>query len=314
MKSFLIPTEMSAFHPYSAVFTHTLNDIFFFFPFIFLGLWIVSFRFNKKVFFGLGLFFVTIIFVLQWIPVESAIVADRYTYLSYTGLSIIIGNLIQYLYDYKSKVMVKCILPSLIMPLLLLTYNQSNMWQDHTTLFTQAVERYPQNSKLRMLLATGLWTSGNHIEAIDNIEYAINFLGLHTSDAFEKLANCYEEIDEQEKAIAFYNHSIELDPQNYVARYHRGITIMNIDPRKAINDFTIAESSGFEYIQNNIYGPRGVCYSLIGNYDQAIEDFTQAIALGQDLKVNYRDRAITYEKMGLIQKAQIDWNKLSKLQ
>jgi len=247
------------------------------------------------VFLGLSFFLLTIALVLQWIPVGSAIVADRYSYIPYVGLAIIVGRLLQYIFDYKSKWFALVLCFSMVLPLSASSYHQSDIWQDQISLFTKVVDRYPEDAKSRILLATGYWMSNKHNKAIEEIEFAINTLGLHTSDAFEKLANCYEEIGEREKATAFYNHSIELDPLNYVARYHRGICIMDIDPAKALQDFNVAESSGFEYIIKNIYGPRGVCHGRLGQYDLALNDLTKAIDLGQNLKINYRDRAVTYD-------------------
>lgn len=306
ISSFIFPDNMSAFHPYSVVENHSLKELFFFVPFLVLGVLLVSYRLSKRIFFGIGFFISTVILVLQWIPVGSAIVADRYTYLPYIGLAIMILPFMQLLQKKISPFFWYLALSSFIIFLSIKTYDQSDIWQNHVTLFSQSVEKYPEDPKSRMLLATGLWTSGNHHQAIEHIEHAINELGLFTSDSFEKLANCYEEIGESEKALAFYNQSIKLDPNNYIARYHRAIAVMHKNPKLAIDDLTVAESSGFEFIKNNIYGPRGVCYGMIGEYNLAIEDFTKAIDLGIDLKNNYRDRAITYEKMGLMEKARID--------
>jgi len=314
IRSFLMPIDMSAFHPYMALTEHSLKEIFFFAPFLLLALWMVSFHYHKRIFLGLGFFIITVALVLQWIPVGSAIVADRYTYLPYVGLALIGGSAIQYIYNHRSQWLAYFLMIICSLPLIASTHQQSDVWQDHSTLFSQSVERYPEDAKSRMLLATGLWTSGSHKEAIHHIEYAINELGLITSDAFEQLANCYDEIGERDKAIAFYNHSITLDPQNYVARYHRGIAIMNIDPELAIEDFNMAESSGFEYIKNNIYGPRGVCYGMIGQYEKAILDLTTAINLWPNHPENYRDRAITYEHMGQYEKAEQDRKMMTTLE
>lgn len=314
LRSFVFPNMMSAFHPYSIVTSYGMKDLFFFVPFLMIGIWLGSYWFSKKAFWGFGFFISTLVLVLQWIPVGSAIVADRYTYLPYIGLSIILGGFMQYLFDYKSKIASKLLLIVITLPLLFITYIQSDNWQNHSSLFSQSVDQYKDDPKSRILLATGLWTNGEHHKAIEHIEYAINNLGLYTSDAFEKLANCYDEIGDKEKAIAFYNHSIDLDSLNYVARYHRALAIMYSNPRQAIEDFNIVESSGFEYIQINIYGPRGACYGMVGEYKKAIIDLTKAIDLGLDLKINYRDRAITYEKMGKLEEANNDWERLELLE
>jgi len=306
LKNFLFPLEMSAFHPYDFSDIDQVSMLYLSVPIFLLLVLVYSYRYSRVVFLGLSFFLLTIALVLQWIPVGSAIVADRYSYIPYVGLAIIVGRLLQYIFDYKSKWIALVLCFSMVLPLSASSYHQSDIWQDQISLFTKVVDRYPEDAKSRILLATGYWMSNKHNKAIEEIEFAINTLGLHTSDAFEKLANCYEEIGEREKATAFYNHSIELDPLNYVARYHRGICIMDIDPAKALQDFNVAESSGFEYIIKNIYGPRGVCHGRLGQYDLALNDLTKAIDLGQNLKINYRDRAVTYDALGMPDKAQED--------
>lgn len=314
LKSFFNPTYTSPYHPYSSLLDHSMYHYFFIIPLVIVVIWIISNWIDKMAFIGIGIFLSTIVLVLQWIPVGSAIVADRYTYIPYIGLAMIVGSIIQYLNDKRKSILAFIVFAVLTIPLLALTHTQSNQWQDHTTLFSQAVKRYPDDSKSRLLLATGQWTNGNYKSAIKNLEFAINNLGLYTSDAFEKLANCYDEMGDIQKAIAYYNHSIELNPNNYIARYHRGLCIMNTQPSKAIEDFNIAESSNFEFIIKNIYGPRGVCYGMIGDYNNAIKDLTKAIQIGLDLKTNYQNRAITYEQMGLINEAKKDWEMFEKLE
>ncbi len=307
LKGFVTLSEMSPYHPYD--WDNILADKY---KNIIIGLFyggglIYGYFRNKNLFFGLSFFLATVLLVLQWIPVGSAAVADRYTYLPYIGLAYAIGHLLSWM---SRRQIPRFIVPSIICVVVVLlsstAYNQVEKWRDHTTLFSQAVDKYPHDSQSRLLLASGQWTEGNHVDAIENIEYAINELGLYNSDAFEKLANCYYEVGEEEKAKSFYNHSISLDSLNYAARYHRGLLIMHENPTQAILDFDICESSNFEYITKNIYGPRGICYGRIGDYEKAIADFTMAISIGENLAANYADRALTYELMGDKERAEKD--------
>ena len=56
-----------------------------------LALFVWSLRRSHVLAFGLGWYFATLLPVMQWIPVGSAMMADRYTYLPYIGLLFILA-------------------------------------------------------------------------------------------------------------------------------------------------------------------------------------------------------------------------------
>ena len=61
------------------------------------------------------------------------------------------------------------------------------------------------------------------------------------------------------------------------------------------------------------YIGRGVAYANLGNYLQAIEDFTQAINLNPTFVLSYYHRGNCYEKIGENKKAQADFKKVAEL-
>jgi tetratricopeptide (TPR) repeat protein len=193
-----------------------------------------------------------------------------------------------------------------------MTSIQSDIWQDHTTLFGQAIGQYPEDPNIREYYASGLWTAEKVDSALYHIEYAINELGLVKSSSFSLLANCYASKGEAKKAIAFYNEALRLDETNVIARYHRGIQLLEVDPAAAIQDFNICEQSQNSYISRLVYAPRGRAYGMLAQFDQAIEDLEQAIAYFPDDLDNYLDRAITYEYMGREDKAKDDYSTVLK--
>lgn len=303
LKNFFLPTSQSAFHPYSmkAAYNPVLYMLVTFFV---IGLLILAIKNNwSSIAFGIAFYLATIALVLQFLPVGSALVAERYTYLPYIGLAFIAGTFLQNVWNEGHKFLVLSILLLLCYFMTIRTRMQSDVWQDHTTLFQKAVEVYPDDPFSRKALANGLWDNGKLNEAIHHTKYAINELGLTTSSAFELLANCYSEKGEKEKAIAFFNEAIRLDSTNVIARYHRGLELLEIDPNKAIIDFNFCEESNNEYVKPLLYSPRGRAFGISGNYQNALTDLNKAIELFPTEVNNYLDKAITLEKLKRFEEA-----------
>jgi hypothetical protein len=97
---FFVPVNQVAIYPYPAQPQYdsgTFVTLLLLAPFIFIiisGLVIYSLKKTKLFVFGMGFFLVTVMMVLQFISVGVAIIADRYTYLSYIGLAFIPAMLI----------------------------------------------------------------------------------------------------------------------------------------------------------------------------------------------------------------------------
>ena len=307
IKKFFFPTGQSAFHPFSFVIKQVPHLGWFITPILFLAMMIWSFFKYRRIFFGLVFFLLTILLVLQLIPVGSAIVAERYTYIPYIGFGIVIGSILQLYWTKRMKIGLVLLTAFMSVSLVHLTRIQSNIWQNHTTLFKNVVKQYPKEPQPRQYLASGYWTIGMLDSAIYHAEYAINNLGFVDSKAFDLLANCYADKDEPKKAMAFYNKALELDNQNLFARYHRAILLMDIDPKEAITEFDICEQSGNVYITNMIYMPRGRCFGMVGDFELALKDQNTAIQRAPNNIENYLDRAVTFENLGRWDQAIADY-------
>ncbi len=82
-----------------------------------------------------------------------------------------------------------------------------------------------------------------------------------------------------------------------VARYNRGMAEVEKGLyNQAIADYTAAIALNPDYPE--AYGNRGIAYGRIGLYDQAIADETRAIALNPTLDKAYGNRAYAYHLRG----------------
>lgn len=148
------PTYLSTFYPYPFRYTTGwLNNIFYASPFIAMAILTIplyyTYKNNRSYFriaaFGLGFFLANVIFVLQFISVGAAIMADRYSYIAYIGLFFMIP---WFLYEftkkfpaYKTATIVALVFVSLLFSKV--CYDRTLVWHDSESLLSDGIEKYP---------------------------------------------------------------------------------------------------------------------------------------------------------------------------
>jgi tetratricopeptide (TPR) repeat protein len=248
---------------------------------------------NRTIVFGLLFFLINVIFVLQLFPVGSAVMADRYTYLSSFGLLFVLAAGAAFLWQ-KHPVRRNYIMAALVaygLVLSVITVNRFGAWKDRYSFWEDVVRKYPR------------------------FYPALNNLG-----------EFYENDGETEKALQFFNRSIEANSQNQNAYFHRG-SIYGKAGRtpEAIEDFTraIRYYPGFTqaYINRAIaramqgdspgamadldtviarggnesaFFNRGILKNQIRDYDGAIADFREAITLNPSCLQCYYSMGIAF--------------------
>ena len=96
----------------------------------------------------MGFYFVTIALVLQFFPVGMAIMADRYSYLPYIGLSVIPATLIANSTKTKKTILL-VIAGCFVVVMMILSRQQIGIWQNTLTLWSKVIEKYPQTDVAR---------------------------------------------------------------------------------------------------------------------------------------------------------------------
>ena len=110
--------------------------------------------------------------------------------------------------------------------------------------------------------------------------------------AYNNRANCHAAQGNLGEAISDYDIALDLNPGNVRAWINQGITFREMGMYElAIENFDIASILG-NSLQERIYGERGRAYHLRGDWNCAVADYQQAIALlsvKQDLS-KYREK------------------------
>lgn len=152
----LIPIKLSIIHPYP----HKINGFLPFqyylgaaFPFILA--FILFLKRNTKIgrmaIFGFGFYFITIVLVLQIIPLGPSYVSERFSYIPYIGLFYFVCYACHDMYVKSPffahrivKWAIGAIISMYVIILGLTTFQRNKVWKDSITLFTDVVKKYPQ--------------------------------------------------------------------------------------------------------------------------------------------------------------------------
>lgn len=244
----VLPFNLSAYYPYPEKASGMLPRMYYLAPFILAAVVFAiakAQRYRRKLVFG-GLFFmIHIALVLKVVPMGGEIVADRYVYLPYIGLLMIMGWWYSGLPPMNRKrlyVVVSCLICVLFFSVL--SYQQTLIWKDSLTLYDSVLKKYP-----RLVLA------------YSNRGLAKRIIGDHNG------------------ALDDYTKAIQIDPAYAIGYYNRAYTyVIKQNYDAALRDYDKA-------IELNSYNPdmlfnRGLVRFLTGNKQGACEDWRKAFQLG----------------------------------
>ncbi|OQA00845.1 MAG: lipoprotein NlpI [Bacteroidetes bacterium ADurb.Bin408] len=215
--------------------------------------------------FGVLFFIAALSLTLQIIPSRLFIVTDRYTYLPYLGLFIIIG----YLFEEIKKKKVQNALTLLIVVMGLfftfLTYSRNKNWANDMTLGTDIINKNPE------------------------VPYIARAFGVRGNYYLNRLKDF-------DKAMKDYNTALTLDTTDAISYYNRGYLNDKLGNYKGvINDMTKAGQLGIDnYLVNSFLG---AAYFREKDIPKAIENFEISIKKNPDYIENYNNLGAIYSNM-----------------
>jgi tetratricopeptide (TPR) repeat protein len=216
--------------------------------------------------------------VLQFMPVGSAIMADRYSYLSAVGLFFILAWYLDLLFTKKDKIFLsmRWILIGVFLIyigfLYQIAFDQTMVWKNSETLWTDVISKYPQAD-------VSYKNRGNYYGNLNLTDKALNdymvFLRIKQNDAgvYSNVGNIYGIRGETGKALEAYSKSIALD---------------SLNPQTYLN--------------------RAITYAKAKQFSPAVQDYNQAIMLDPGMVEIYANRAYTYLEMGRLDDAIRDFS------
>ena len=306
----ILPIHLSTFYPYPLYENGYLPIEFYLAPLGILALAFFIYKYLKTphkqeqcslvnsenklgVLFGIAFFLVTIVFVLQLLPVGSTIISDRYTYIPYIGIFFIVGQLFGnfYLSNNSKKASLKniflLVLIAYSLSMVVLTRTRCVVWKNSFNLWENVIKNYPQ------------------------VSVAHTNLGL----AYKKLGDKDNEqrFSLYEKALTGYNKAIEVDP-NYKDAYENRGNLFFLTQKYDLAIKDLLKALQLKSTSSVAHNSLGAVYFSIGKYDSALVHFNEAIKNDPVLADAYKNRANTYSVLSRFSEAIIDYNQYIKFE
>jgi len=222
--------------------------------------------------FGLLWFFITLLPVLNFIPIYNPF-AERYMYIPLMGVAIIIAFLLN---EYRYNKIVWAAFVYALIGLSIRTHYRNYVWKDDISLFSNAI-KYPCRPRAYYNLGVAYYESREYEKAIDSYQKAIA-LKPDYYEAYDNLGLIYNSLNKIDEAIALFKKSLIINPKNENAYINLSVSL------KLKGDFTGSIDASQKAIEINpqsteAYINLGKTYMTIKNFDEATKNFRKAIDL-----------------------------------
>jgi tetratricopeptide (TPR) repeat protein len=208
---------------------------------------------RKELLFGFGFYLSTIVLIIQLFPMGSAVVSERYSYVPYIGLSIMLLRILFIEAEQSKNVRLntKLILYGASFYILFFAYQsfqRTKAWTSPETLFSDIVDKKPDAYYAYWLRSTARLNANNYEDCITDCSK-----GLKLNPSYTKFYSV--------RGLAFYN----------IKDYKHAIQDLN-------NYLTNKADDG------EIYFTRAKCKRELQDYTGTIEDYEKALRLNSRLK------------------------------
>jgi tetratricopeptide (TPR) repeat protein len=179
--------------------------------------------------FGCIFFLITIVLVLQILPVGGAIISDRYSYLPYIGIFFIVARWINNLIENKTKSFSKFKIPSIAvltifsMMCCYFSFQRTKVWKNTISLWTDAIEKFDGSAQSFNARGDGYSYIKQYDNAIIDLSRAVE-LKHDYPDAYYNRGRAYFYLGKYNEAIQDYTSAIQYNPSLSVAYYNRSGT------------------------------------------------------------------------------------------
>ncbi|MGD0784670.1 MAG: tetratricopeptide repeat protein [Sedimentisphaerales bacterium] len=281
-----------------------------------LAVTILVLRYTKKypyLFTGWFWYLGTLVPVIGIIQVGGQAMADRYTYITLTGLFIIIAwGMPELLGKFPRRKIVLCILSLVVLfALAVCSYFQTRYWKNTLTLCQHAIEVTNDNYQAHFCMIKPLLEQHRIDDAVLHGQQAVrisptfvpalNALGLSLLEAkrTDDAVSCYRKVlqirpqdaaanfnlawvlassGKFDEAIPLYNQALQIDPNLIDARLHLGFALVGSGKlQEAVKEY---EKVLLAHPDNAVaHNDLGIALVKQGNLDQAIAHFNQAVKI-----------------------------------
>jgi tetratricopeptide (TPR) repeat protein len=262
----------------------------------------------------------TLVPVIGIIQVGNFARADRYTYITLTGLFIIVAwglpELLKKLTSASSvespqrKIAFGVSMVIVLTALGVCAHRQTSYWKNSFTLFSHANQVTQNNYIAYNNLGIAYNDIGRYPEAIEEFGQAVK-IRPHYADAYNNRGAAYDDIGRYPEAIEDFSQAIRIRPDAEVYT-NLGIVYRRLGRyAEAIDAYkqAINIKPGLAEAYNNL----GFAYSGLSRYAEAIDAYKQAIKIKPDLAIAHKNLGVAYLAIGDKKSALAEYNILKSL-
>lgn len=293
----ILPYNLYPFYPYPNKVTGSIPAIYslaFIGALLLIGAIIWFGRKDKRIWWAGAFFLIAISTVLQILPVGSALVADRYYYLSSVGPLFLIGLLINKVYASSKGILTGFIIVSLI--LCGMTFVQTGKWKNELVLFTDADKAFPNDA---MILSNLGWYYLNNKEFPTAKEYLkrADDGGFKNGDVCRTIGSMFLDEGDNATALKYFQKADQYLPKTNRTNWLFATVYYRMGDYKNANHYY---KITLENEPNNAEYWTAYGLSLIGSeeYDAARQAFKKSMAIKPEYWDAYLNHAFSYRKEG----------------
>ena len=316
----IVPENLSAYYPYPSREGDMYPMMYYASPFIATGLVFLSvwyFRKRKDLLFGIVFFIVNIFLLLQLFPVGGAMMSERYSYLSYTGLSFIVGISFSSVWNSgnhsvsRFKYLISLLIVFYGSYLGYRTFERNKIWKNSGTLWSDVLRQFPNTIIAYSNRGSYFQNQGLLELAMKDLNEAIR-LKPDMVEALVNRSNVHRINGHFEQAIADCDKALSVRKDHPAAYTNRGIAYCFVGRfDEAFEDFGKVLAS--DPLNSDVYCNRGNIFDMKGQLDSAIADYSKAIQINPLYGDAYYSRAKTLVKQKQYEGAISDFNKALEL-
>jgi tetratricopeptide (TPR) repeat protein len=267
--------------------------------FLFFALSLWSLKRTKVFFFCVLFFFLTLLPYLNIIPI-STLLADRYVFIASFSYCFLLGIGFDKLYTYTcqrfSEGFFKLLSVTIFLFLLggysFMTIEQNKIWENSYTLWSDAVEKYPESNTANALMGVVYMDLGMDEKAAKYLEKAVQILPIDY-ESRNNLGIVYGRLNEPEKAFKELMTAVSLKPENDIIKINLAAFY------QGQKEYKNSEEILKDLISRNpedvkLYYRLGLLYKEMGLYEAAISELIRATELAPHIINPYEELGNIY--------------------
>ena len=257
---------------------------------------------------------ITLLPILGFAQSGRQIAADRYTYLSSFGLTLLASWAVVWLLKTKwrlSRRQAAFVLCAPLAALSFLTWRQVKVWHDSESVWRRTLVSYPELSLAHNNLGMALAAQGKTEEAIQHYKQALRTKPDYPL-ANNNLANALAGQGRTEEALLHYELAVRAQPDYADAHYNLALAFAKQGRREeAILHYraTIKAQPDYALAQNNLAN----ALAAQGKLDEAVLHYNLTLKARPDLAPAYNNLANALARQGRLEEAVRNYRQALKL-